>query len=175
MRINNNRGVAELVVVLAVAIAFLGGFIFSPIMKGFTGLGDGKKSSQKQVSSTTVKYVPVTNKLTGETILLQEGTWQKSSEDIVDVPKMSLWERLWALPRLWLILMILGLFFPGIAAIMAKINGGLKTGITQIVEGLESAFKKVNNPEVEAKIKDELSKVYDNSTKRTVSTIKNNK
>ena len=70
--------------------------------------------------------------------------------------------------------MILGFFFPPIAAVMAFINSKLKLAVRQMVSGIENGLASVKavHPESEKKLLDSMSRKYDESTKLLVSKVK---
>lgn len=172
--IKNNKGevFTLTVVVLATVAAFLLGSINNPV-KSFFGLGgSGQKTTQKEITKTVSEPIFVKGD-DGKEYILKRTCTETSSIDTAEEPKLTIWQRLLMLPRIWLILMILGLFFPPIAGIMSIINQRLMGEAKKIVGGVEEALKTVDDkPEVKAKILDTLSKKYDGSTKLLVSKIK---
>lgn len=175
MKIKNKRGetITVTMVVLAALAAFLLGTTSNPI-KGFFGLGgSGQSTTQKQSSKIISEPVFVTDANTGKQYVLQRKVKETTFEDIMTQPKMTLWQKLMVLPRLWLILMILGIFFPPLAAIMKFLNNKLMGETKRIVGGVEEALKSIaDKPEIKQKILDILSKKYNSSTKALVSDLK---
>ena len=87
--------------------------------------------------------------------------------------RITLWQQIKALPVIWILLMIAGLFCTPIAALMAWINNGLKKGLKQVVVGVEEAKKLL--PVEDVKILDSsLSKKMDTGIKTAVKKIKVN-
>ena len=172
----NKRGeVFTLTVLIAVGVAmFLLGSTNNPI-KSIFGLGSpGQKTKQTMVSKTESYPVFVKDVNTGKSYVLQTTKTETSTLDTNEQPKMTLWQKLLALPRLWLLLMILGIFFPPVAGIMAWINKNLWAKAKQIIGGVEESLKNLDStaPETKKEILNTLSKKYDTSTKLFVSKVK---
>jgi len=175
MHILNKKGeaVTMTVVVLAALAAFMFGSMKNPI-SGFFGFGDsGQNTATKQTSKMVSEPVFITDAETGEERVLYRVSEETNFEDTMVTPKTTLWQKLMILPRLWLILMICGIFFPPVAGIMGILNRRLFGEAKKIVGGVEDALKKVETqPEVKKEILDTLSKKYDSTTKKLVSDIK---
>ena len=92
----------------------------------------------------------------------------------IDKPK-TFWQKLWGAfgpwAFLWAILMIAGIFFPPVAALMGLFNKGVSKGVKRIVSGVDEALSKLGD-EDRKKVLDELSKHYDDSTKALVRKVK---
>jgi hypothetical protein len=67
--------------------------------------------------------------------------------------------------------MVLGVFFPPVAAFMGYVNKNLGFHLKKIVGGVEESLK-TTTPESKQQILDTLSKKYDSSTKLLVAKIK---
>jgi len=175
MRLNKKAEVFTLTVLIAVGIAmFLLGTTNNPI-KTIFGLGNaGQKTKQSVITKTESYPVFVKDVNTGKLYVLQTTKSETSTLNTNEEPKMTIWQKLLALPRLWLILMILGIFFPPVAAIMGVINKTLWNKAKQIVGGVEESLKNLETtqPDAKQKVLDTLSKKYDSSTKLFVSKIK---
>lgn len=173
MRPNKQAEVFTLtVLVLASLVAFFIGTTNNPI-KSIFGFGNsGQKTTQKLVTKTESKPIIVKGD-DGKQYILQMTKSETSTLDTNEEAKMTLWQKLLVLPRLWLILMVLGIFFPPIAGIMGVLNKKLWNETTKIVGGVEESLKGLNDkPEAKQTILDTLSKKYDKSTKLLVSKIK---
>lgn len=174
MRLKKERGEAFTltVVILAAIAAFLIGTTNNPV-RGFFGFGGGgDKRTQRQITKTVSEPIFVKG-VDGKEYVLQRKATESSSLETTEEPKMTLWQKLMVLPRLWLILMVLGIFFPPLSAVMQLINRKLMGEAKKIVGGVEEALKKVDDkPEVKQQILDTLSKKYDSSTKLLVSKLK---
>lgn len=131
----------------------------------------GQKIKQTMVTKSESKPIIVRGE-DGKQYILQITKSETSSLDIAEEPKMTLWQRLLLLPKLWVLFMVLGIFFPPIAMIMAWINSKLKYGLKQIVHGVEEGLNNGITVEGKQKVLDILSKRYDSSTKLLVSKIK---
>lgn len=155
------------VVVLAAVASFLfAGSSLNPFKS------PGQKTKQIKTIKSESKPIIVKG-ADGKTYFLQSTKTETSTLDTNEEPQMTLWQKLMVLPKLWLLLMVLGIFFPPIAAIMGVLNKKLMGETTKIVSGVESALN--NNgitAEEKQKILDALSKKYDSSTKLLVSKIK---
>ena len=90
-------------------------------------------------------------------------------------PPKTLLQRFWAFfgpwALLWIALMVAGLFFPPLAAVMGLFNGALNRGTKQIVTGIEKGLSKLD-AENRQKVLDTLSMTYDTSTKKLVKKLK---
>lgn len=155
------------VVVLAAVASFLfAGSSLNPFK------APGQKT--KQVKTVKSESKPIIVKgADGKTYFLQSTKTETSTLDTNEEPQMTLMQKLMMLPKLWLLLMVLGIFFPPIAAIMGVLNKKLMGKTTQIVSGVESALNSNGiSAEEKQKILDALSKKYDSSTKLLVSKLK---
>lgn len=160
------------VLVLAALTAFLIGTSNNPIKSLFGFTSSSQKTKQTLITKSESKPVFVKG-TDGKTYVLQAIKTETSTLDTSEEPKITLWQKLMMLPKLWLILMILGIFFPPLAGIMQFVNKRLMNEATKIVGGVEEALKKVEDkPEIKKEILDTLSKKYDSSTKLLVSKIK---
>lgn len=125
MKINNQRG--ELVTIAAVTLAIILGLVFIPNdLSKATGL----QNKQNKIVQTQTEKIELLRDSDGKPIRGEDGGYivkrMTKTSDSDQQQQVSVWERLTALPVLWLFLMILGGFFPVVGAIMAKINGALK-------------------------------------------------
>jgi hypothetical protein len=171
---NNKRG--EVLTITVIALATLCGLVGlwfgqTPYAKAL-GLGATPQKIQ-QTSKTITESHPVfvTDSTTGKQYVLQATKTETSTLDTTETPKMTLWQKLMMLPKLWLLLMVLGIFFPPVAAFMGYINKTLGSHLKKIVGGVEESLNNTT-PEAKQKILDTLSKKYDSSTKLLVSKIK---
>lgn len=198
----NERGFIEVGVITALVIIGILGFVVgaSGVRKFIPGFGGGDtKSKQISISKSESKPIIVTG-ADGKPYILQATKTEISSDDFQGNQGLSLTQKLFILPKLWLLLMILGLFFPPIAAFMAMINKNLMVKTKQIVNGIESSLSSLedkslspqlitklqtgaaltpdevttvlDHTKAKSKILDTLSKKFDNSTKLLVSKIK---
>ena len=175
MKLSSNRGegFTLTVIIIACVASFLFGSVNNPI-KNLFGLGSqNQKHKQTLVVKTESKPVFIKGN-DGKTYILQQTSTEKSTLDTNEEPKLTLWQKLMVLPRLWLILMILGIFFPPVAGIMGFVNKKLWGEAKKIVGGVEESLKNLDttSPEAKKQILDTLSKKYDSSTKALVSKIK---
>lgn len=166
------RGEVFTFTVLAIACvaAFLFGSVNNPI-KSLFGIGNsGQKTKQQLIIKSESKPIFVKGD-DGKQYVLQMTKTEKSTLDTNEEPKLTIWQKLLVLPRLWLILMILGIFFPPIAGIMHVINQKLVGETKKIVGGVEEGLKNMDDANKQ-KMLDTLSKKYDSSTKQLVSNLK---
>lgn len=166
----------EVFTMTVLVIAAIAGFFFgstSNPIKSIFGIGDrGQKTKQSYVLKTESKPIIVKGD-DGKQYILQATKTERSTLNTSEEPKMTLWQKLMVLPKLWLLLMVLGIFFPPLAGIMHVINTKLKSEVKTIVGGMEESLKKIDDkPEVKKEILDTLSKKYDSSTKLLVAKIK---
>jgi hypothetical protein len=172
----NNRGEAVTITLITLSIlvgvgAFLLGATPNPVTS-LLGLnkGSGKNISSKDHRSVVTEPVFVRG-ADGKDYVLQR-TWDvSSSEDIAEQPKMTLWERFMALPRIIALLAILGIIFPPLGIWLITKIKQLKGNITQIVTGVEEARKKMSPADV-AILETDLSKKTNTDTKAIVKQIK---
>ena len=160
------------VLVLVSIVAFLIGSTNNPIKSIFGFGSSGQKTRQTLVVKSESKPIFVVGQ-DGKQYVLQATKTEKSTLDTTEEPKMTLWQKLMVLPRLWLILMVLGIFFPPVAGIMTFVNRKLWGEAKKIVGGVEESLKGLEDkPDAKKLVLDTLSKKYDASTKLLVSKIK---
>ncbi|MCG3177363.1 MAG: hypothetical protein MOGMAGMI_02337 [Candidatus Omnitrophica bacterium] len=93
-------------------------------------------------------------------------------------PKRSIFSKLLALGWGWVILMVLGIFFPPIAAIMGVFNRTASIGVQKIVTGVQHGLDKFEDSktysgkEVKEMMLTKMSRVYDDKTKKLVRQVK---
>lgn len=172
----NKRGEAISIAVLtgALLVGILGFTLgASGIRKWIPGFGGhDNKTKIVQVSKSESKPIIVTG-ADGKPYILQATKTEVSNSELSEEQKMSLWQKLMVLPKLWLVLMILGFIFPPIAGIMGILNRKLWGETKKIVGGVEASLSALETtPEAKTKVLDTLSKKYDSSTKALVSNIK---
>ena len=193
----NERGFAE-VAILYFVIAGLALFFIPNPVSNVLGVGvRPNKTVQREI--TTEKLVPVTDSKGNQIAFKTVSTTETS--DVDQPQKVGFWQSVLALPRLWLLLMVLGLFFPPVGAFMAWLNSKIKGKLQdltdhhkdlegdakKIVLGMDKAFATVplslaklpgelNREQIAADIiermKTELRGFYNDSTKELVRTIK---
>lgn len=151
----NYKGIAETVLLLWIIVGLTLFFVPNPVSK-VVGVGIQPNKTIERVELIKDKEgVPIAYRTT---ITEQQ-------------QKPTLMQSLLNLPRLWLLFMFAGIFFPPIAGVMAWVNRGLKTGLKQIVVGVEEARKLL--PKESSDILDaNLSKKMDTSVKTAVKKIK---
>ena len=167
----NQKGFAEVVLIGAI-VGMTVLFLAVGPLKGLLGGGGSKKVKTEQ-SSYIEKPVFVKDPKTGEEhVLISKESYSSNFEN--NNESKTLIQKLLALPKLWVLLMILGFFFPPIAAVMAFINSKLKLAVRQMVSGIENGLASVKavHPESEKKLLDSMSRKYDESTKLLVSKVK---
>lgn len=138
------------------------------------GLGH-KDSKTERVSVTKTETKPIMVKGPDGKMYPFEMTSTTTTESNgTQTQNASLFEKLSVLPRLWVILMILGLFFPPVAVIMGMVNQKLFAEAKRIVYGVEDGLKRLSadHPDAEKKMLGAMSNKYDESTKKLVRKIK---
>ena len=171
----NKRG--EVITVGVITVAVIVGLL--GFMAGSSGLSrlnpfaaKQNKTKQVTVSKSESKPVFVTGQ-DGKQYVLQATSVTNSTSESSEEQKLTLWQKLMVLPKLWLLLMVLGIFFPPIAGIMGLINRKLWGETKRIVGGVEESLKTMEStPEIKKKVLDTLSMKFDSSTKKLVSDIK---
>lgn len=176
MRLNKRGEVFTVGVVTAGILVGILGFLAgaSGLRRWIPGLSNKDQVvKQTYVSKTESKPIIVTGQ-DGKSYFLQATKSEVSNLASNEEAKMTLKEKLLVLPKLWLLLMVLGIFFPPIAALMAFVNSRLKGAAKQIVSGVENGLATLEHKSPEAKqaMLDSLSKKYDASTKKLVANIK---
>ena len=172
MRLKNNRG--EVFTLTVVVLAVVAAFVVGSASKwgGLFGIG-GHDQKRRQVYTSKSESKPIIVKdQFGKPYILQATKTETSTLDTSEELKMTLWQKLLMLPKLWLILMIAGLFFPPIAGIMGIFNKSMSAKLKQIIGGMEEGIKKLDGKPEQKDILDTLSKKYDSSTKLLVSKIR---
>ncbi len=173
----NSRGEVITVGLIAAALIIgILGFVVgaSGIRKFVPGFGGHEnKTRQVSISHSESKPIFVTDQKTGQQMVLMSTKTEVSNSELSEEQKLSLWQKLMVLPKLWLFLMVLGIFFPPVAAIMGGVNRKLWGETRRIVGGVEESLKALDTtPDVKNKVLDTLSKKFDSSTKSLVADIK---
>ncbi len=203
VRLGNEKGeVITIGIVTAAILIGILGFVVgaSGVRKFIPGFG-GKDNKTVQTSVSKVESKPIiVTGADGKPYILQATKTEMSNSDLSEEQKMSWIQRLLFLPKLWLLLMILGIFFPPIAAFMAMINKKLMGETKKIVNGVEAGLTSLedkslspqlitklqmgvaltpdevtvvlDHTKAKTKILDTLSKKFDASTKLLVAKIK---
>ena|SRR3990167_7844608 len=119
---SNNRGEIVMAAVIAIGVAaFVIGAAWKPLTN-FLGIGgQPQKTMQKSVSVTESKPYYIKGE-DGKMHLLEATKISTTNLDTNEEPKLTLWQKLLNVGRLWVVLMVLGFFFPPVAAVMAFIN-----------------------------------------------------
>jgi len=169
----NRKG--EVVTITVIALALMAGAIglFFAQTKYAKVLGlssDAQKTKQVTTTTQECKPIMVTGQ-DGKTYYLQATTTKTSTLDTSEEPQMTMVQKLLLLPKMWILLMVLGIFFPPLSIFMGYLNGKLKTAATQIVNGVEKGLSKLPASEADT-MKTELSKAYDTKTKKLVTNLK---
>lgn len=171
MKIKNECGevITTVCVILAIASFLFGTTKYAKIF----GFG-GSDQKTKQVTVTKTESKPYYVKAEDGTYhLLEAVKTETSTIDTNEEVKMTLWQKLKLLPMWWLILTILGFFFVPLGTIMGILNRSLWAKLKQIVTGVDNSLTVLkDDPSAIEKIKTELSKEYDTSTKELVKKIK---
>jgi hypothetical protein len=173
MNINNKRGeaITLTIVTFAVLAGIVGMWFGQSKYAKVVGL-DSNNQKTRQVTTTKYESKPIIVKdADGKPYILQATKSETSTLDTNEEMPMSIWQKLWMLPKIWLGLMILGIFLPPVSAVMGMINHGLKKAAEQMVAGVEKGLSAVK-PEDKEKVLNELSKTYDKKTKLYVSKLK---
>lgn len=199
----NEKGEAITIGIVAAGIiigvlGFLAGS--SGLRKFVPGLSQKEnKTVQSQTTRIESKPIIVTG-ADGKPYILQATNTEISNSDLSEQQHMSITEKLLVLPKMWLLLMVLGLFFPPVAAFMAMVNKKLMGETKKIVGGVEASLEsledKAISPQIitklttgvpltpdeitvlldhtkaKTKILSTLSRKFDSSTKKLVSNIK---
>lgn len=207
MKITNRRGLAELAILVTVLVTLAAAPFLQSAFKIFGLGGSSTTKTERVIQKTTVEpYLengkPVHTQLPdGTDAILMRTTRTNQTEDSNAPVPMSFVQKLLALPKLWLGLMVLGIFFPPIGTFMAWFNSRIRsklqdltdhheevmTDAKKIVVGLDRAFQAIPQALVGLpgeldrerlaalivdRMKGELSKTYNDSTKTLVANLK---
>ncbi|OGM12530.1 hypothetical protein A2V80_00855 [Candidatus Woesebacteria bacterium RBG_16_39_8b] len=166
----NNKGFADLVIVAMVVLAALVGVVASPVISKV--MPQSKNTSSKDSRTKVEQPVYAINTVTGDIKTVGTAKWDIiNSQDIAEQPKMTLWERIMMLPKIFALLAILGVIFPPLGIWLIKKVVTLKGNFAQIVTGIEEARKEMLPEEVK-KLENNLSKKSDLNTKKLVKEVK---
>jgi hypothetical protein len=163
--VNNKRGevITLTVIGLCVLVGVLGAFIGGSKYGKLVGIGG---NDQKIIR--TVKSEPIILKgADGKDYWVQK---TEESTTNADVP-MTLIQRVMMLPKILILLVILGCVFPPFGVILVALYSRVRGGLGQLVNGLEQA-KKVLPPDSVTTLETNLSKKMDTSLKSLVKEIK---
>ena len=134
----NQRGFAEVAVLYAIIAVMALLFVPNPVSKV---VGVGVKPNvitQKQSHTETIE--PLLDAKGNQVAFKSVAVDATSDSD--QAPK-SWVDNLLALPRLWLLLMLLGCFCPVVGAFMANLNGKIKTAAQTAYEDLTGNTKQI--------------------------------
>lgn len=208
MKITNRRGIAELAILVTVLVTLAVAPYLQSAFKIF-GLGGSQQTTKTErvIQKTTVEpYLengkPVHTVLPdGTNAILMRTTSSNQTEDSNAPVPMTFIQKLLVLPKLWLGLMVLGVFFAPVGTFMAWFNSRVKgkledltdhheqvmTDAKKIVTGIDRAFQaipqtlvglpgEINREHLAAliveRMKGELSRTYNDSTKTLVANLK---
>ena len=172
----NQKG--EIITIGIVAAGLIIGIL--GFLAGSTGLSKfipglhqkDNKTIQTTVSKSESKPIFVTDTKTGQQMVLYATKTETSTSDLSEEQKMSFWQKLLILPKLWLLFMILGVFFPPIAAFMGMFNHKVKDDFSKVVASVDAGLAHIEDPVLKQKFLDAMSKIQNTSTKELVSKIK---
>ena len=171
MKINNREGfIIEGAALLIIGIMAL--FLLPPNPVS-NAIGVGIRPN-KTVQTEKVELLTDKN---GVPVVAQNGTYlvKRSFSDTDTQQHVTFFEWLRSLPILVLLLMGLGVVFPGVAAWLHRARSALQRDTKKIVVGVDKALGKMTDPDVKKKILDEMEKVQDESTKDLVDKIQGKK
>lgn len=189
MKLNQKGFVVEGVLVISLLVGMFLMFVPNPA-SNVLGIGV-RPNKTVQTDATTQTLVPAM--ADGETLYHKDGSVAMVNQAVykrrdLDVQqKPSFWESLMALPRLWLLLMVLGVFFPPVAGFMGLFNkkakgafDDLQDDAKKIVKSVDMALHKIPDQvtvdgkiiDIKQTILDEMSKMQDASTKNLVADLK---
>ncbi len=129
---------------------------------------------QKKFSHTeTFISKPKIIKHQGEELFVGNEIKQTFSQGLSEVkPKPSIFQRVMALGIGWVILMVLGMFFPPVALVMGVFNKGASKVTSKVVMNIEKALDKMPDPVAKKQFVDTLTENMDPATKEAVRKIK---
>lgn len=168
MKIRNQKGFIIEGVALAI-IAVMALFILPPNpISNVLGVG---VRPNKTVQTEKVELL--TDK-DGNPVRSTDGAYlvKHSVSDTDTQQHVTFWEWLRSLPILVLILMGLGVVFPGIAAWRHKAWAELQSDTKKIVHSVNAGLTAIEDPALRQKVLDSMSKIQDSSTKQLVADMK---
>lgn len=158
MRINNKGEVATAVVIAVAVATFLVGACWKPLTSVLGLGGNPQKISQKSsvIRESKPYYVKGDD---GKMHLIEATKTVENTSDTNEEVKLTVWQKLMNVGRIYIVLMILGCFFPPVAIFMGMINkkakaianiaynklteekDELKTETTKIVQSVDAGLK----------------------------------
>ena len=157
--IKNKRGMADIALILIASGVALVTLLFSGPIKDTVGMvtgfvfpgsaGGGKNTESSYVETSKSEPIFVTDEISGKTYVLQKSESIKSNSQLSEQPKQSFMQRILSLPRMWVLLMVLGLFFPPVAGLMGMFN---RKAAAAIRKAYESLTNKTNELKGETKV-----------------------
>lgn len=154
-----NKGVVE-TVILYYVIAFMALLFVPNPVSNAVGIGN------RQNKIVQTDKVTLINDEKGMPIAYRQVTNQSDLQQHV-----TFWEWLKSLPVFVLFLMIMGLIFPPVALVLARLWAALKKETRKIVVGVDQAMKEVSDPALKEKMYDKMDGVQNDSTKKLVDKI----
>ncbi len=128
---------------------------------------------QKFIHSETFKSEPKIIKVGGEDVYVGDKIEKTYDTGLSQTkPKASIFQKVMALGVGWIILMVLGMFFPPVALVMGIFNRGASKVTSKVVMNVEKALDRMDNTEAKEKFVKTLSENMDPGTKEAVRKIK---
>ena len=170
----NRKGLAEVAILLYVIGAMVLFFVPNPVS---TAVGIGIKPNKTvQTDATTQTLVPM--QVDGETVYHKDGSVALVSQSVykkqdLDIQQhVTFWEWLKSLPIFVLFLMALGVIFPPVAGLLAKLWMGLKKETKVIVHSVNAGLAAIDDADKKQDVLTAMSKVQNESTKQLVADLK---
>jgi hypothetical protein len=163
----NKRGEVITLSLAVIAVsAIVIGFLFRPVADKILPIFGGQ---QKYVNRETVVTKPITIQVDGKKYLAEQviTTTNSSSEEA----KMTLTQKVLALPKIIAVLVFLGFLFPPLGGFLLLAYNKLKAGFKQVVVGINEAQKELPKESVDV-LQTNLSKKMDSGAKKLVKKIK---
>lgn len=173
-----NKGFTEVAVLVTIIAGMFLLFVPNPVSKV---VGVGVKPNTVVQKESLVEKVDLLKDKDGN--IIGTKTVTETGESTADKQPKSWLDSLLALPRLWLLLMILGCFVPGVAGFMHMINRKLASAYKatvkewqgntrQIVASVEKGLDTLEDVAAKKKFMDAMSMVQDTKVKDLVKELK---
>ena len=155
----NNKGLAEVAVLVYVIVGLVALFVPNPIS---SAVGVGIRPN-KTVQTDTVTLI---NDKDGVPIAYRRITANNEIQQ-----KVTFWEWLFSLPIFVLFLMAMGVIFPPVALVLGRLWTVLKGETKKIVVGVDKALDNMTDSTAKQQFLGKMSEVQDTSTKKLVDQI----
>lgn len=172
MKRNSGEAITITVIALALLSGVIGLWFGGTKYAKVVGLNNTSEQKTRQVMTSTVESKPIiVTGQDGKQYILQSTKQVTSTLDTAEEQPMTIWQRIMMLPKIALLLSVLGVAFPPFGLWLISMVVRLRGNLKQIVVGVEEA-KKTMTAEDAQKLLTSISMKSDQSTKTLVKKIK---